>query len=295
FYLSFGGNKTEQLTDYLINERNNIFIIGKTRSVDDFDLVSEFQSEVPTTSPDGEAFSGPYTFMMIISSDGSLLFSSYLHTQMNSTNSELDLVYISIMLSSLSLFGLGMFSYTRRLAGPKLEKLVDLLISTEIKNLISPLFRNETDLIYLLFGMSRDIKTEDKIKNGVPAELFNFKYFFHPVRISILKLLSENTSMFSTEIRDELGITWNEFTSHLNSLQNKGMIRFSEEFIDGTKKKTVQMEPIGIRLFDEFRELLIEFLDKTDGIEEFVMEGSKIKDHLADLDRDMYPENEKDD
>ena len=130
---------------------------------------------------------------------------------------------------------------------------------------------------------------DEDLKNEIPSELFDFKYFFHPVRISILKLLSTNVTLLTTEIKESLGVTWNEFRPHLDSLREKGFIRVSERFIDEALKNIVQMEPHTIRLFEEFSTLLVEFLDTTDKFERYVTEASKIKDGVDKKSSNLYP------
>jgi DNA-binding transcriptional ArsR family regulator len=282
----FGGSGNEIPQFMEISDDNDIVLIGITHSLD-FTLKNQIQGAPP------DNFYGGPGFITIISPDGEIQMSTYLITIPSATITSIpqsdqseDFRLVIIGISFLSFLGLT----TQIIRSYPIVSREQLKVTNGVKQVISPLFNNDTSLFYLLWGMTHNKISDDTVKNEISKEIFNFKYFFQPVRLSILKLLTDNVSLISSDIRIMLGVSWNEFSSHLKSLEKKELIIITEEFVDGIPKKVVRIGPKGIRIYDEFRSLLTEFLSDKTIFENLIEQGTDLRDQMEGNDS-LYPED----
>lgn len=153
---------------------------------------------------------------------------------------------------------------------------------------VKELFRSHTVLYYTLIGQNRNSEKgiNDKIKESIPHDLFEFKHIFHPIRLSLMKILFESLEMTSVEIRDILDIKWNEYYSHINALKKFKLIKVEEKFKDGYLRQVVSLEPKGIEEFKTLTDLLNLFLDSATNYNAYI-EAAQAR--LTDTDQDTYP------
>ena len=76
---------------------------------------------------------------------------------------------------------------------------------------------------------------DEKIRKAVPRVVWSFKFFLHPTRPALMKLLYENLDLTSIDLKDILELSWNEFYSHSYSLEKKGYIIIEDKFVDNPK------------------------------------------------------------
>ena len=149
------------------------------------------------------------------------------------TDNSRDIIIVALIISILVSGG-----YYRRILSLRSRKVEQLLLNKNMTKILSPIFHNQPQLIHI-FGATKvfsDKKTSDEIRADIPSEILHFKYFLHPVRLSIVKLLDENMHLTTVQIRESLDITWSELSTHLGSLKKRGYIAINQEFIDGSTR-----------------------------------------------------------
>lgn len=118
-----------------------------------------------------------------------------------------------------------------------------------------------TAILLTQLGTKDDI--EFVKKSSIPTQLMDYRYLMHPVRLSIMKLLSEEGNLTSVEVKHSLEISWGEYYSHINSLKKKEYIRVQDEFVNNTKRQVLYIEPIGLKRYGELKDLLEQFLKNS--------------------------------
>lgn len=150
--------------------------------------------------------------------------------------------------------------------------------STKILQSLSEVL-NTKQLYYLsILGTSKVTDPLRKPPDSLPLQMRKYRYLFQPTRLAILKLLYKNFSMSSTDIKDALDISWGEYTTHINSLKEKGYIDVQKEFEEGMQRQVVYLEEHGRQEYELFIRNLKEFLrDAT--FQEYILKSEK----------EMYP------
>ena len=187
----------------------------------------------------------------------------------------------------MALIGLsGSFVYFRYI---KEKPLFDGDLTPTHRKFIEELFQSQTVLYYTLIGQHRiqDPNIESNVKQAVPVDLWSFKHIFHPTKLAILKLLYENISFTSTDLKSILKLSWNDFYCHAYSLQKKGLITIEEEFAYGNKKQTLQLTLDGAQEYKQLTELLHIFLDNSVDYQAYIDEAQK---RMVSIDRGLYPD-----
>ncbi len=93
----------------------------------------------------------------------------------------------------------------------------------------------------------------------VPATtgLLEYKVLLHPVRLTIIKILYDNNSMLSSDLRKMLEISWGKFSQHVKNLENNGFIISKREFIDNSPQNRLYIEERGRTHFFELQDILL--------------------------------------
>lgn len=106
--------------------------------------------------------------------------------------------------------------------------------------------------------------TKDYTPEGkISKELFEFKFLLHPLRLAIMKSLSDNPQLTTTDLKNLLNISWTELSNHLKALKKKGYILTESKFIDNSVKVAITIEPNGLSAFHSLGDLLAEFFDQA--------------------------------
>lgn len=165
-------------------------------------------------------------------------------------------------------------------------KLLNHLNNRHYQDLIAPIFEGKMSLYYfLLSGQSKSTHKGSTFE--VPAEIYDFKFILHPIRLSILKLLNDYPRMTSIELKHNLKVSWNDLKNHLKILEERVYVVTGKQFVDGSVKKVVEITNLGIQEFITFKELIIKFLNETQHIDSYY-EGN-----LSDINPNiLYPSPE---
>ena len=91
---------------------------------------------------------------------------------------------------------------------------------------------------------------------SLPREITKHQFLLNPVRLSIMKILSENTNYESSDIRKELGISWGKYTSHLTAMEKEGYISSQTDFVESNTRKIIQAEAKGLNAFEDLKQIL---------------------------------------
>ena len=104
--------------------------------------------------------------------------------------------------------------------------------------------------------LKRDIAEDDTDFIEVPKELVSHSFMLNPIRLAIMKTLSDSIKYPSADLRSKLGISWGKFTPHVNQLLKKGFIATEDEFIENSPRKILILEEPGRQQFDTLQGIL---------------------------------------
>ncbi|MCE7735418.1 MAG: hypothetical protein GPJ54_11110 [Candidatus Heimdallarchaeota archaeon] len=221
-----------------------------------------------------------------IESNGEISWNQRIGTSApNKDNFPFEFILAILSALTLALF----FSTSYYMKGKRIE---NLLLNANMEKILQPVFNSNPSIIYVFIANNfiEDGNLEKEIKDEIPKEIFDFKFLLHPVKLSILKILYENVSIISAELRTQLGISWSELTSHLKKLTQKRYIIVEIKFVEGSLKNVVSMEPHGIKEFERLQKALLEFIDSSPHINRYLDQIDQ--DKKRSVNDDLYPPDE---
>lgn len=136
----------------------------------------------------------------------------------------------------------------------------DILEIIKVSSLFSPEFYDRDSIIESVSEI-KTLTSPGKLVS-LPSEITKFQFLFNPVRLSIMKILSENTIYPSAEIRKLLGVSWGKYTPHLTAMEKEGYIISETEFVDSIPRKTVLAEPKGLKEYYALKDILYSLVFK---------------------------------
>ena len=226
------------------------------------------------------------SYVISYDNQGKVLWSSYLDPSSKiyippKDNSNFTRNLVIIISASLIV---GIFTSLRYF---KARKLAKIILNREMEEILNPLFNNTPSMIYLLAG---NIKFKDDLLNyafqgEIPKEIYGYKFYLNPIRLSILKLLSQETYLTTVEIKERLELPWHTVTNHLNSLKNYGSIIVEQKFVEHEVKSVVSITPSALAEYSMLREILMEFFNAPN--HEQYTENSK---NVKNDDNELYPQ-----
>jgi DNA-binding MarR family transcriptional regulator len=86
------------------------------------------------------------------------------------------------------------------------------------------------------------------------------KIIHEPVRLSILAYLYVLDSADALFLKNQIGLTWGNFSTHLKRLEDAGYIEVQKEFIDRKPVTSYNLTELGRDAFQKYKEQLSEFL-----------------------------------
>jgi len=274
-----GGEGLDQINraGILVDEFGNMILIGITRS-------QELDLSNPPLSDYEQA-----ALITQLDSEGNVLWKNlYIPGEpIPSDPPDNTLLYV-IIGSIFAALALGSF-YVRSLY-IKSKTLDNHLLNANMSKILAPIFNTQPQLIHI-FGATKVFKENkdlDEIQSELPRAILDFKYFLHPVRLSIIKLLDENINLTTVKLKDFLGISWNEILFHIDSLKKTEYITVNQQFIDGTTKTIVSAEAKLISQYNALKDVLFEFLDGSPNLERYLDQVTEIK--MRAEDPDLYPD-----
>jgi predicted ArsR family transcriptional regulator len=83
------------------------------------------------------------------------------------------------------------------------------------------------------------------------------------VRLAIMSLLAASPQLAFTEMRETLGMTDGNLTTHLRTLHEAGYISVTKAFQGGRPLTTYALTPAGRKAFTSYIELLAQIVEQT--------------------------------
>ena len=83
------------------------------------------------------------------------------------------------------------------------------------------------------------------------------------VRLAIMSLLAASPLLAFTEMRETLGMTDGNLTTHLRTLHEAGYISVTKAFQGGRPLTTYALTPAGRKAFTSYIELLAKIVEQT--------------------------------
>ena len=86
------------------------------------------------------------------------------------------------------------------------------------------------------------------------------KVVHEPIRLSILAHLYVLDSADALFLKNQMGLTWGNFSTHLKRLEDAGYIEVQKEFVDRKPVTSYRLTELGREAFQQYREKMSEFL-----------------------------------
>ena len=86
------------------------------------------------------------------------------------------------------------------------------------------------------------------------------KIIHEPIRLSILAHLYVLDSADALFLKNQMGLTWGNFSTHLKRLEDAGYIEVQKEFVDRKPVTSYRLTELGREAFQQYREKMSEFL-----------------------------------
>ena len=103
---------------------------------------------------------------------------------------------------------------------------------------------------------NKDIQDKD-------LDLSNIDKIIHePVRLSILAHLHVLDSADALFLKNQIGLTWGNFSTHLKRLEDAGYIQVQKEFVDRKPVTSFRLTDLGKDAFQLYREQISGFLNE---------------------------------
>ncbi len=83
--------------------------------------------------------------------------------------------------------------------------------------------------------------------------------------MAIMSLLAAASELSFTELRDSLGMTDGNITSHIRTLQQAGYIAVTKSFQEKRPLTTCSLTPTGRKAFEDYINLLEQIVKQTKG------------------------------
>ena len=87
------------------------------------------------------------------------------------------------------------------------------------------------------------------------------KLIHEPVRLSIIAHLYALDSADALFLKNQIGLTWGNLSTHLKRLEEAGYIEVIKEFIDRKPVTSLKLTETGREAFHNYRERMSEFLN----------------------------------
>jgi len=88
------------------------------------------------------------------------------------------------------------------------------------------------------------------------------KIIYEPVRLSILAHLYVLDSTDALFLKNQIGLTWGNFSTHLKRLEDAEYIEVQKEFVDRKPVTSYRLSQNGREAFQQYRERISGFLEE---------------------------------
>jgi DNA-binding MarR family transcriptional regulator len=106
--------------------------------------------------------------------------------------------------------------------------------------------------------------SEDDTQNDLDLTSID-KIIHEPVRLSILAYLYVLDSADALFLKNQIGLTWGNFSTHLKRLEDAGYIEVQKEFVDRKPVTSYRLTVEGGEAFQQYREKMSGFLKELPG------------------------------
>ena len=97
-----------------------------------------------------------------------------------------------------------------------------------------------------------------------PEPFLNLDRVIHEKgRLAIMSLLAASPQLAFTEMRETLGMTDGNLTTHLRTLHEAGYVAVTKAFQGGRPLTSYAMTPAGRKAFSQYIELLAQIVEQT--------------------------------
>ena len=101
--------------------------------------------------------------------------------------------------------------------------------------------------------------SEEEIQKDLDLSKID-KIIHEPVRLSILAHLYVLDSADALFLKNQIGLTWGNFSTHLKRLEDAGYIEVQKEFVDRKPVTSYRLSQLGREAFQHYREQMSGFL-----------------------------------
>ncbi|OLS26073.1 MAG: hypothetical protein HeimC2_16950, partial [Candidatus Heimdallarchaeota archaeon LC_2] len=157
---------------------------------------------------------------------------------------------------------LGLGLYLLKFRSPK--GFSQLGINKTIKETLNLIFNGSIKGYLLLASGVQKTSEDDTIGTHIPKSLFKHKFLMHPVRLAMMKILTENQVVTSIELKNKLDLSWGEFSHHLTNMKKHHLIQIDDKFIDGITKQAITVTIVGNKQYVNLVKILHEFFSSSD-------------------------------
>lgn len=88
----------------------------------------------------------------------------------------------------------------------------------------------------------------------------DYKSFFHPIRMAIMRLLDKYYSLSRVQLRDILNISSGNLSNHLKIMSDKRFILQEHGFVNESPRLIISVTILGTKMFNSFRSLVDDIL-----------------------------------
>ena len=144
-----------------------------------------------------------------------------------------------------------------------LSRIAGVQVNESTKNMLQHIFNGNTNkYLYLVAGVTG--KDSIKTETNIPKEMLNHKFLMQPVRLAMMKILTESPNMINSELKAKLKISWGEINHHLPTMEKQNLILIEDRFVDGIRKTTISITLEGSMQYVSLVEILQEFLNSSE-------------------------------
>lgn len=141
----------------------------------------------------------------------------------------------------------------------RFNELVDAIVAQE--ELTKATKDTLLQVLYQTFSISASEfeEEEEEITEELDIEALQsaeFKSFFHPIRLLIMKTLDQQYKLNRSEFQKLFGINSGALTNHINTLKKAGLIEATYEFSEERPQQFINISTSGVQLFNKFSEVM---------------------------------------
>ncbi len=149
-------------------------------------------------------------------------------------------------------------------------------VGSHVKQILTDVFGDYSSSYFVIGkNLIERSSIDPQLEKDFPPDLLNHKFLMHPIRLAMVKILMENTLITSAELRQRLGISWGDFSTHSKALRGKKYIATEDKIVDGSILQVISIEQIGIDQYESLIQILISFIDQSPLYSKYIEDAIK--------------------